>query len=88
MPQPESLRPKVGDMPKRQLRTITLDDPDGLRLYGVWSRSGAHLGLSIWKEAPMRDHQEIELRPEQVEELIEFLTETLAEPPADRHQGA
>lgn len=35
----------------------------------------------------MRDHQQIELRPEQVEELIAFLSETLAEAPADRQPG-
>jgi len=31
-----------------------------------------------------RDYHQVELRPDQVEELIQFLTETLASNPGDR----
>jgi hypothetical protein len=72
-------------MSKRKGRTITLDDPSGLRLDAVWSRSGARLGLSIMKlNPPGQDYVQIELRPEQVEALGDFLVETASKPPADR----
>jgi hypothetical protein len=71
-------------MPKPERKTITLDDPEGLRLHAGWSRSGARLGLAILRQAPQRDYHQVELRPEQVEELIQFLSETLASDPGDR----
>lgn len=71
-------------MTKPERPTLTLDDPEGLQLHAVWSRSGAHLGLAIWKTPPISDYHQVELRPDQVEQLIRFLTETLASDPGDR----
>jgi hypothetical protein len=59
-------------------RTLTLDDPDGWKLRVVWSRSHKRAGLSMEKNTgrPV-EFRQMELRPEQIEELIDFLTETL-----------
>jgi hypothetical protein len=69
------------EMPKHDAPRITLDDADGRRLYAVWSRSGKRLGVSVSTET-WRDFQQMELRPEQVQELIEFLVATLGAPPS------
>jgi hypothetical protein len=71
-------------LPKQKRPTLTLDDPEGLQLHAAWSRSGARLGLAIWKTPPVSDYHQVELRPEQVKELIQFLTKTLASDAADR----
>jgi hypothetical protein len=65
-------------MPQRERSSLFLDDPDGRRLHAVWSRSGARLGLAIWKTRPFSDLQQVQLREEQVEKLIRFLEESLA----------
>jgi len=70
-------------MSKRKGRWITVEDPNGLRLHAVWSRSGARLGLSLSKPNG-DDYSQIELRPEQVQTLADFLAETAASPAADR----
>jgi hypothetical protein len=75
---------KVRGMPKRERQTLTLDDPEGLQLHAAWSRSGARLGIAVWREAPLRDYHQVGLRPDQVEQLIQFLTETLARDPGER----
>ena len=54
---------------------ITLDDADGRRLHAVWSRSGKRLGVSV-STVTWRDFEQMELRPDQVQELIDFLLET------------
>jgi len=64
-------------------RPITLDDDENRRFHAIWSRSGKRLIVSVsttmWSES-----RQVELRPEQVEALVAFLTETVASAPADR----
>jgi hypothetical protein len=69
------------EMAKQDAPRITLDDADGWRLHAVWSRSGKRLGVSV-STVTWRDIQQMELRREQVQELIDFLVETLAAPPS------
>jgi hypothetical protein len=71
-------------MPKQESPTLMLDDPAGLRLQALWSRSGARAGIAIWEHSNASDYRQIELTPDQVEQLITYLTETLASEPADR----
>jgi hypothetical protein len=70
-------------MTKSVRRPITIDDDENRRLHAIWSRSGKRLIVTAttpsWSE-----YRQVELRPEQVEELIQFLTETLASDPADQ----
>jgi type II secretory pathway component PulM len=59
---------------------LTIDDPDGWRLRVVWSRSGKRAGLSMEKIEGGGEYRQMELRPKQIEELIEFFAATLPEP--------
>jgi hypothetical protein len=58
---------------------ITLDDDETRRIHATWSRSGKRLILSIHKTGWSDAYQQVQLRPEQVEELREFLDQ----PPPD-----
>jgi hypothetical protein len=64
-------------------RPITLDDDESRRLHAIWSRSGKRLIVTATTPSWSEYHQ-VELRPEQVEELIRFLTDTVAAAPPDR----
>ena len=70
-------------MPKDERRGIQLDDDEDKRLHAVWSRSGKHLIVTAtttrWDK-----FAQVELRPDQVESLIAFLSETVALQPRDR----
>lgn len=70
-------------MPKDDRPVIELDDDENRRLHATWSRSGKRLIVtattSNWAK-PMQ----VELRPDQVERLIEFLSDTVAREPGDR----
>jgi hypothetical protein len=70
-------------MPKREHRAITLDDGEQGRLYAIWSGSGKRLIMTVWNPISS-DHRQIQLQSDQVESLIEFLTETVANAPAER----
>jgi hypothetical protein len=62
---------------------LQLDDGESRRLHATWSRSGKHLivtATTVSWEKPMQ----VELRPDQVERLIEFLSQTVAREPGDR----
>jgi hypothetical protein len=61
-------------MPKDAYNRLSLDDSDGWRLEAVWSRSGKRLGVSVSKPG---DYRQMELTPDQVRELIDFLAQTL-----------
>jgi hypothetical protein len=65
-------------------QSITLDDSERNRLHGTWSRSGKNLILTIMDSKRSPTMQQIELRPEQVETLVTFLSDTLARRPTDR----
>ena len=70
-------------MTQLERRSITIDDDENDRLHAAWSRSGKRLFVSVSGhnyETP----RSIELRPEQVEQLVQFLTETLASDPGER----
>jgi hypothetical protein len=64
-------------MPRDERRAIQFDDDENRRLHAVWSRSGKRLIVTVttqrW-EWPMT----VELRPDDVERLIAFLSETVA----------
>jgi len=45
---------------------------------------GKHSIVTAAGTANWSQYQQVELRPDQVEELIQFLTETLGSDPADR----
>ena len=60
-------------------RGTVLTDEEKNRLEAVWSRSGKRLIVSLYKTQPFDALSQIEVRPDQVQELIDFLTETLPE---------
>jgi hypothetical protein len=70
-------------MPKDARRAIELDDDEDGRLHAVWSRSGKRLIVTAttvrWSEVKV-----VELRPNQVKELIDFLSETVELQPSNR----
>lgn len=64
-------------MPKKGARVaIEFDDGEDSRLHAVWSRCGKHLIITAtarrWSEP-----RQVELRPDQVKQLIEFLSESV-----------
>ena len=69
--------------PKDDRPVIELDDGESRRLHAMWSRSGKHLLLTV-TTARWDKPVQVELRPDQVERLIEFLSGTLAREPGDR----
>jgi hypothetical protein len=60
-------------MSKVDTARVTLDDADGRRLHAVWSRSGKRLGVSVLAG---HGYHQMELRPDQVQKLVDFLVET------------
>lgn len=72
----------MATLPKR--RAIALDDDENHRLHASWSRSGKRLMVTVAKTTTWSESRYVELRPEQVEKLIQFLTETLASDAANR----
>ena len=70
-------------MPQDERHVIQLDDGENGRLHPIWSRSGKHLIVTATTPG-VGQLMQVELRPDQVEELIEFLSETVALQPADR----
>jgi hypothetical protein len=64
-------------MKKEHGPRFTLTDPDGWHVQAVWSRSGKRLGLSMFKDS---DFWQVELTPDQVKDLIRFLTQTTPDP--------
>jgi hypothetical protein len=59
-------------MPAPEHHVIELDDDEGGRLSAVWSRSGRHLIVTVNRRGTWA---QVELRPEQVDDLVEFLAE-------------
>ncbi len=70
-------------MAKGDRSAIQLDDGDNGRLHAIWSRSGKHLIVTVTTQRWDKLMQ-IELRPDQVEELVAFLSETIALEPTER----
>jgi hypothetical protein len=54
---------------------IAIDDDEGRRLHATWSRSGKRLVVTV---TTTQAHAQVELRPEQVEALAEFLSDHTA----------
>ena len=70
-------------MRKDPRRAIQLDDDDNGRLHAVWSRSGKHLIMTA--TTPRWDKRmQVELRPDQVRELVAFLSESVELQPSER----
>jgi hypothetical protein len=55
---------------------IQLDDGDNNRLHAVWSRSRRHLIVSVAPRARWDSAGQVELNPDQVATLRDFLAET------------
>jgi hypothetical protein len=64
-------------------RPIIIDDDENRRLHAIWSRSGKRLIVTATTPS-WTEYRQVELRPEQVDELIRFLNETLASDAAHR----
>jgi hypothetical protein len=70
-------------MPKSERSVIVLEDNENGRLHAAWSRSGKRLLLTA--TTPTYEQvMQVELRPDQVKELIEFLSETVDVRPTER----
>jgi hypothetical protein len=67
-------------MAEVERRPITIDD-EGRCLHAIWSRSGKRLIVTV---TTSKAHAQVELRREQAEALVEFLSETTTSTPADR----
>ncbi len=66
-------------------RPVVLDDDENHRLHAIWSRSGKRLIVTVHDRSWQADRfAQVELRPDQVEELIGFLSKTVASASADR----
>lgn len=57
---------------------MTLDDDEGGCLHLAWSRSGRTLGVSI-SDKNFAHFRQVSLLPGQIEDLIGFLSSSLAE---------
>jgi hypothetical protein len=55
---------------------IQLDDEEKNRLHAVWSRSRRHLIVSVAPRARWDSASQVELNPDQVAMLRDFLAET------------
>jgi len=71
-------------MSKQDRRVIVLDGRENSHLHAAWSRSGKHLIVTVSKTAWSDGYQQVELRPDQLEELRDYLSETIALNPPDR----
>ena len=59
-------------MPRREQPSVAFEDADGNRLHATWSRSWNTLIVTS-------ESRQVSLRPEQVAELLAFLTASIAE---------
>jgi hypothetical protein len=59
-------------MDEAERRPITIEDDENRRLHATWSRSGKRLIVTV---TTTQAHAQVELTPEQVEGLAEFLSE-------------
>lgn len=70
-------------MAKDACRALQLDDDEDGRFHAVWSRAGKHLFVTAmthrWSELT-----QVELRPDHVRELSEFLVETVELRPSNQ----
>jgi hypothetical protein len=66
-------------MARQQRRVMQFDDLEGNHLHAVWSRSGKRLIVTVTGRAG-----QIELEPEQAQELRQFLSDTVSEEPTNR----
>jgi hypothetical protein len=64
-------------MEREDRPVITLDDGERNRLHAVWSRSGKRLIVSVVPRGKWDESAQVELDPEQVQELRAFLSDTL-----------
>jgi hypothetical protein len=55
---------------------LQIDDGQSNRLHAVWSRSGKHLILSVAARGKWDSASQVELTPEQVGKLRDFLAES------------
>jgi hypothetical protein len=63
-------------MTKRERQSIQIDDDEGRRLNATWSRSGRRLIVTATNKS--RDTMsQVELTPEQVQQLAGFMSETV-----------
>jgi hypothetical protein len=65
-------------MTESEQSSFTLDDDEGGRLHLAWSRSGRTLGLAV-SDQNFREFRQVGLRADQIERLIDFLTNSLEE---------
>jgi hypothetical protein len=70
-------------MSKDDRPVLQLDDGEHRRLHATWSRSGKHLILTV-TTASWEKSVQVELRPDQVERLTEFLSQTVAREAGER----
>jgi hypothetical protein len=66
-------------MAGHERRVTQFDDPDGNRFHAVWSRSGKRLIVTVTGRAG-----QVELDPDQAENLRQFLSATVSEQPTNR----
>jgi hypothetical protein len=62
--------PRMSDQP-----TLQLDDAEGNRIHAVWSKSGKHLIVSVAANGDWTSASQVELTPEQVARLRDFLAD-------------
>jgi hypothetical protein len=70
-------------MPRQERHALQLDDDENRRLHAVWSRSGKRLIVTATTQQ-WGEERQVELRPEQVTTLIQFLSETVGQEASDR----
>jgi hypothetical protein len=61
-------------MPRTDRPVIVLDDDESKRLHATWSRSGKRLIVTVTTKTFGTPYAQVELRPEQVAELRDFLS--------------
>jgi hypothetical protein len=71
-------------MAPQERRAIQLDDDENGRLHAAWSRSGKHLIVTAASQTTWDRFMQVELRPDQVADLVRFLSETVDLQPGDR----
>jgi hypothetical protein len=59
-------------MDKSERSPIAMDDDEGRHIHATWSRSGKRLIVTV---TTTQAHAQVELKPEQVEALAEFLSD-------------
>jgi hypothetical protein len=71
-------------MPKGERSHITLEDGERNLFDAIWSRSGKHLLVSVAPRGDWDRVGQVELLPDQLNELRRFIDETTSRKPADR----